>query len=361
MDDKGDGLDANFRFVDLFAGIGGFHFGLSAQGAECVYANEWDKYAAATYRRWTGYDDVSEEDIRSVDPASIPDHDILCGGFPCQPFSLAGVSKKNSLGRKHGFEDDQQGNLFFAIQEIAKVKRPKVLFLENVKNLKSHDRKNTWSVIRGVIERDLGYRLHDRVIDAAGWVPQHRERIFLVAFDPDFFRNDEDLSFRFPEPPAGQPPRLRDILDSSPDKSLMISDRLWQYLQEYAAKHRAKGNGFGYGIADRNGVTRTMSARYYKDGSEILIRQPRWSNPRRLSFDEAAKLMGFDAQFSDPAGHGDKFPQVNSLSQSYRQFGNSVSPKVTTAIAAEIIRVLQAKDGSTRKSTLSRRSSGKAS
>ena len=257
---------------------------------------------------------MSEEDIRTVDPHSIPDHDILCGGFPCQPFSLAGVSKKNSLGRKHGFEDDQQGNLFFAIQGIADVKRPKVLFLENVKNLKSHDRGNTWTVIRSVIEDELGYRLHNRVIDAAGWVPQHRERIFLVAFDLEHFTNDEDLSFRFPDPPVGQPPRLRDILDSSPDRSLMISDRLWEYLQEYADRHRAKGNGFGYGIADPDGVTRTMSARYYKDGSEILIRQPRWQNPRRLSFDEAAKLMGFDAQFSVPAGHGEKFPRVNSLS-----------------------------------------------
>mgnify|MGYP000255699903 CR=1 FL=1 len=347
---KGDDLDANYKFVDLFAGIGGFHFGLSAQGAECVYANEWDKYAAATYRRWTGHEEVSEEDIRSVDPASIPDHDILCGGFPCQPFSLAGVSKKNSLGRKHGFEDDQQGNLFFAIQGIAEAKRPRALFLENVKNLKSHDGRNTWRVIREVIEDELGYRLHDQIIDAAGWVPQHRERIFLVAFDLDHFTQDEDLAFRFPDPPAGQPPRLRDILDSSPDKSLMISDRLWEYLQEYAEKHRAKGNGFGFGIADRNGVPRTMSARYYKDGSEILIRQPRWRNPRRLSFDEAARLMGFDAQFSIPAGHGDKFPQVNSLSQSYRQFGNSVSPKVTTAIAAEIIRILEAKDSKTTQS-----------
>lgn len=340
---RGTSVVAGHTFIDLFAGIGGFHFGLTSHGARCVYANEWDKYAAKTYRKWTGHEDVSEEDIRTVDPASIPDHDILCGGFPCQPFSLAGVSKKNSLGRKHGFEDVHQGNLFFAIQAIAGEKRPKVLFLENVKNLKSHDRRNTWDVIRGTIESDLGYRLHDSIIDAAGWVPQHRERIFLVAFDLDHFTEEEAGAFRFPSPPPGDVPVLRDILDPRPDKSLMISDRLWEYLQEYAAKHRAKGNGFGFGIADPKGVTRTMSARYYKDGSEILIKQRGWRNPRRLSFNEAAKLMGFDATFSNPAGHGEQFPIVNSLSQSYRQFGNSVSPKVTAAIAGEIFKVLDAK------------------
>lgn len=314
---------------------------MRAHGAQCVYASEWDPYAARTYRQWTGHQAVSQEDIRTVQPAKIPNHDILCGGFPCQPFSLAGVSKKNSLGRKHGFEDAHQGNLFFAIQAIAAEKRPKVLFLENVKNLKGHDKGSTWTAIRGIIEDDLGYLLHDKIIDAAGWVPQHRERIFLVAFDLEKFSREEADSFRFPDPPSGRGPKLRGILDNLPDQSLMISDRLWEYLQEYAAKHRAKGNGFGYGIADPAGVTRTMSARYYKDGSEILIEQPGWRNPRRLSFNEAAKLMGFDSTFSRPAGHGSRFPQVNSLSQSYRQFGNAVSPKVTAAIAGEIFKVLR--------------------
>jgi DNA (cytosine-5)-methyltransferase 1 len=340
----------NFTFIDLFAGIGGFHLGMVANGGLCVYANEWDKYAGKTYRAWTGFADLDSRDLRLVDPSDIPNHDILCAGFPCQPFSLAGVSKKNSLGRKHGFDDPEQGNLFFAIRDVVKVKRPKILLLENVKNLKSHDSGKTWDVIKNTIEVELGYYLYDKIIDSSPWVPQRRERIFLVAFNKRYFTKAQAAAFEFPQPPRCRP-TMRKILDQNPEESLMITDKLWDYLQEYAEKHRIRGNGFGFGLVGPEDVSRTMSARYYKDGSEILIQQSGWRNPRRLSFQEAARLMGFDKVFSREAGLGSEFPQINSLSQSYRQFGNSVCPHVTKAIGGQLVAVLdQAKQHKRRRS-----------
>ena len=330
--------DMPFRFIDLFAGIGGFRSALTRLGGECVYTSEWDKYAAMTYEAWYG-DRPDQTDIREVDYDAIPDHDVLAAGFPCQPFSLAGVSKKNSLGRLHGFEDEKQGNLFFSILDIIDAKRPPVLFLENVKNLKSHDRGRTWEVIHDeLVNRD--YEVHHEVVDASGWVPQHRERIFIVAFDRTVFNEEATSFFRFPRPPADSPV-FHSILESKPDPKYTLSDPLWQYLKNYRAKHEAKGNGFGYGIAPLNGASRTMSARYYKDGSEILIEQ-RGRNPRRLTSREASRLLGFDGRYSNLFGHGDEFPQVVSDTQAYKQFGNAVVPKVVEAIGQGILTVMAA-------------------
>jgi len=327
-----------FKFIDLFAGIGGFRSAMTALGGECVFTSEWDKYAVKTYREWYGDDDINTEDIREVDAAAvIPDHDILCAGFPCQPFSLAGVSKKNSLGRLHGFDDLDQGNLFFAIMKIVDAKRPPVLMLENVKNLRSHDKGNTWTVIRESIE-SRGYVVHEKVIDAQAWVPQHRERIFIVCFDSNVFGSKEQIGFEYPEPPNSDAPKLGNILHATaPDRKYMLSDKLWKYLQDYAAKHRAKGNGFGYSRFGKDDVARTMSARYHKDGSEILIKQRGWKNPRRLTPEEALGLMGFEKRYSTLFGHDNGFPQVVSDTQAYRQFGNSVVPLVVEAVGTKVV------------------------
>lgn len=326
-----------FRFIDLFAGIGGFRSALTALGGECVFTSEWDKYAVRTYRSWFGSEDIYTDDIRELDAAAIPDHDILCAGFPCQPFSLAGVSKKNSLGRLHGFDDLDQGNLFFSIMRIVDTKRPPVMILENVKNLRSHDRGNTWQVIRQSIE-DRGYVLFSDVIDARSWVPQHRERIFIVCFDSRLFGREEQIGFEFPEEPSEPAPKLGSILEAeAPERKYMLSDKLWKYLRDYAEKHRARGNGFGYSCFGPDDVARTLSARYYKDGSEILIRQRGWKNPRRLTPREAMHLMGFDSKYAKIFGHEHGFPQVVSDTQAYRQFGNAVVPHVVEAVGSKVV------------------------
>jgi DNA (cytosine-5)-methyltransferase 1 len=329
-----------FKFIDLFAGIGGFHIGMRLNGGECVFANEWDKYSAQTYRAWTESTHLNTEDLRELDYYSvIPTHDVLCGGFPCQPFSIAGVSKKNSLGRKHGFQDVEQGNLFFAICDVVAAKRPSVLLLENVKNLKSHDKGKTWTVIQEAID-ELGYEMRAQIIDARSWVPQHRERIFMVCFDRKKFTKAEIESFEFPAAPK-KPQSLGLILEDKPNKKYMLTDNLWVYLQNYAAKHKAAGNGFGFGLVGPSDITRTLSARYYKDGSEILIKQPYWKNPRRLTPSEAARLMGFNSRLAKFMGFSDEFPQVCSDMQSYKQFGNAVSPLVVEAIGKQIVKVLE--------------------
>lgn len=312
-----------FTFIDLFAGIGGFRIGLERVGGRCVYTSEWDKHAQKTYREWFG--DLPEGDICDVNPAEdIPDHDILAAGFPCQPFSIAGVSKKNSLGREHGFKDVTQGTLFFHLASVIEIKRPPVFILENVKNLKSHDRGRTWGVISDTLS-NLGYKIETAVIDAAGWVPQHRERVFIVGFDKLYFGAGVP-KFTFPDPPADSSPKFRDILDPDTPAKYTLTDHLWTYLQNYAAKHKAKGNGFGFGMTDLDGVSRTLSARYFKDGSEVLIPQGKGKNPRRLSPREAARLMGFP----------DELPIVVSDTQAYKQFGNAVCPLVVEAIGREL-------------------------
>jgi DNA (cytosine-5)-methyltransferase 1 len=317
-----------FTFIDLFAGIGGLRMGLEAAGGRCLFSCEWDKHSQKTYRSWFG--ETPAGDIRKILPAEIPAHDVLAAGFPCQPFSIAGVSKKKSLGRAHGFRDVTQGTLFFYLATLIEVMRPPVLLLENVKNLKSHDKGRTWDVIIKTL-KSLNYAVFSQVIDAAAYVPQHRERVFIVCFNRSIF--GAQPSFDFPKPPDQPARRFRDILDPATPAKYTLTDHLWNYLQQYALRHKALGNGFGFGLADPEGVSRTLSARYYKDGSEILIRQPR-KNPRRLTPREAARLMGFDP---------DRFPIVVSDTQAYRQFGNAVVPPVAEAVAREIVRTIASK------------------
>jgi DNA (cytosine-5)-methyltransferase 1 len=321
-----NGLRRDFSFIDLFAGIGGLRLGLQEAGGYCVFSSEWDMNCQKTYSHWFG--DIPYGDINAVRPEDLPDHDVLAAGFPCQPFSIAGVSKKNALGRPHGFQDVAQGNLFFVLAKIIQVKRPPAILLENVKNLRSHDGGRTWKVITSTLE-DLNYQLFTKIIDASAWVPQHRERVFIVGFDKNCF--GEDIPFEFPQTPKDTV-SFKQVLDPEVDSKYTLTDHLWKYLQEYARRHREKGNGFGFGIADLNGISRTLSSRYYKDGSEILIPQE-GRNPRRLSPREAARLMGFP----------DQLPIVVSDTQAYKQFGNAVVPPVAGAVAKQIALVLNSR------------------
>ncbi len=311
----------NFTFIDLFAGIGGMRIAFETAGGSCVYSNEWNKYCQRTY--FANFGEVPDGDITKVDAKNIPDHDVLVAGFPCQPFSIAGVSKKNSLGRATGFEDKTQGTLFFDVCRILKAKRPKAFMLENVKNLCSHDKGHTFQVIReSLIE--LGYEIFYQVIDGQHYVPQHRERIIIVGFDK--VRFGSDIKFDFNITPVSPKPVVADILQDNVSDKYTLSDKLWQYLQDYAAKHKAAGNGFGYGIAPVNGVARTLSARYYKDGSEVLIEQ-KGRNPRKLTPRECARLQGFPDTFRIPV----------SDTQAYKQFGNSVVVPLMTDVAQLIV------------------------
>jgi DNA (cytosine-5)-methyltransferase 1 len=319
-----------FTFADLFAGIGGMHHALKRLNGTCVVSVEWDKYCQKVYQDWYGEKPKGNiNDIIDIG-VEIPDHDFLAAGFPCQPFSIAGVSKKKSLGRAHGFECVNQGNLFFKLADIIEVKRPPVFLLENVKNLKGHDGGTTWAVIDDRL-KGLKYDIHAEIIDAAGWVPQHRERIYIVGFDQKVFGKNVD--FKFPSPPETRP-KLKDILEKKPPAKYTLTDHLWNYLQEYAKKHREAGNGFGFGLVnleDPDVVTRTLSARYFKDGSEILIPQP-GKNPRRLMPIECQRLMGFD----------DRLKADVSDTQAYKQFGNAVVPKVVEAVARNVLKVMAA-------------------
>lgn len=315
----GSANDRKLRFIDLFSGIGGFRLGFEKAGCECVFSSDWDKHAQITYE--ANFGERPKGDIHEVAVAEIPVHDILCAGFPCQPFSIAGVSKKRSLGRKHGFDDEKQGNLFFSIAEILEYHKPPAFVLENVKNLRNHDKGHTFRIIYDTLTQALGYRVYWRIIDAQGLVPQHRERIFLVGFNPA-------RHFEFPEFPTQGPP-LSSILSPDVPEKYTLSDHLWQYLQDYARKHKAAGNGFGYGLFTGKSVARTLSARYHKDGSEILIAQ-KSRNPRRLTPRECARLMGFPESFLIPV----------SDTQAYRQFGNSVVVPVVEHLAKSVVSTL---------------------
>lgn len=314
-------LDKKIRFIDLFAGIGGTRLGYEKAGAVCVFTSEWDKFSQLTYE--INHGDKAFGDINKVKSEDIPDFDILLAGFPCQPFSLAGVSKKESMGRKHGFEDERQGNLFFEIARILDEKKPAGFMLENVKNILSHDKGNTFRTIQRIID-ELGYTFDYQLIDAQKLVPQHRERTYMVGFRKELV--GENYVFKFPEIEHKQP-KLKDILEKKVDPKYTLSDKLWNYLQTYAQKHREKGNGFGFGLPSHDGVTRTLSARYHKDGSEILIKQ-RNKNPRRLTPRECARLMGFPETFIIPV----------SDTQAYRQFGNSIVVPVVEIIAKEVVK-----------------------
>lgn len=315
---------AIFKFIDLFAGIGGMRIAFESCGGQCVFTSEWDKYSQKTY--FENFGDIPNGDITKIDEKNIPDHDILVAGFPCQPFSIAGVSKKNSLGRSTGFLDKTQGTLFFDVVRILNEKRPKAFLLENVKNLKSHDKGNTWKVIMETLN-ELGYEVFSSVLDGQLYAPQHRERVFIVGFDKSQF--GDEITFSFDLDPAKRKLTVRDILEDNVDDKYTLSDKLWNYLQEYAAKHRAKGNGFGFGLVNLDGVSRTLSARYYKDGSEILIPQE-GKNPRRLTPRECARLQGYSDDFIIPV----------SDTQAYKQFGNSVVVPLVTAIAEKIVDTL---------------------
>ena len=317
-----------FTFIDLFAGMGGFRLAMQAQGGKCVFSSEWNAYSQKTY--FSNFGDMPFGDItKEVTKSYIPEHfDVLCAGFPCQPFSIAGVSKKKSLGRETGFKDKTQGTLFFDVADIISRHRPKAFYLENVKNLTSHDKGNTFRVIRETLE-ELNYSIHYQVMDGQTYVPQHRERIMIVGFDKDLFDGKEN--FVFPEQHEATR-SIKEILDPNIDPKYTLSDKLWAYLQNYAEKHRAKGNGFGFGLVDLNGITRTLSARYYKDGSEILIPQGEGKNPRRLSPRECARLMGYPDQY--------RIDRVSDV-QAYRQCGNSVIVPLITAVSEQIIKTLQ--------------------
>lgn len=308
-----------FRFIDLFAGIGGFRIAFSDEGGECVMSSEWDKYAQLTYQ--ANFGEKPEGDITKIAEEDIPDHDILTAGFPCQPFSIAGVTKHNALGNQHGLLHATQGTLFFDVARIIREKRPRAFLLENVKNLKSHDKGKTFQVIRQTLESELGYHIYYKILDARNVVPQHRERIYIAGFR-------EPTDFAFPTLPDLHP-KFRDILEDNVDEKYTLSDHLWSYLQDYAAKHRAKGNGFGYGLTDLDGISRTLSARYYKDGAEILIPQGN-KNPRRLTPRECARLMGYP----------DTYQIVCSNTRAYKQFGNSVVVPVVKYIAETIVQTL---------------------
>lgn len=327
--------EARFSFIDLFAGIGGMRLAFESVGGQCVYSNEWNKYCQQTY--FANFGEQPDGDITKTDARIIPYHDILVAGFPCQPFSIAGVSKKNSLGRATGFEDKTQGTLFFDVCRIIKAKRPKAFMLENVKNLKSHDHGNTFKVIMESLD-ELNYQVFYQILDGQNYVPQHRERILIVGFDRE--RYGDDMDFRFDITPKEPKPVFRDILEASVDDKYTLSDKLWTYLQNYAAKHKAAGNGFGYGIAPMDGVSRTLSARYYKDGSEVLIAQE-GKNPRRLTPRECARLQGFP----------DSFKIVVSDTQAYRQFGNSVVVPLMADVAHLIIEKVEELDGNLPKSS----------
>lgn len=319
-----------FTFIDLFAGIGGFRIAMQANQGECIFSSEYDKYAQRTYYANFGeipFGDITKVETKKWIPAKF---DVLCAGFPCQPFSIAGVSKKNSLGRKHGFEDEKQGNLFFHLAEIIEKHRPRAFFLENVKNLVSHDKGKTFKIIKETL-LDLEYSFHFKVLNGKHFVPQNRERTFMVGFDSKVFNYKEKFEFpTLPEPSK----KIKDILENKPDPKYTLTDHLWKYLQDYSVKHKEKGNGFGFGLVDLNGTSRTMSARYYKDGSEILIPQGIKKNPRRLTIREAARLQGYPDHF---------IVDAVSMNQGYKQFGNSVVMPLIEAIGEKIVQVLETK------------------
>jgi DNA (cytosine-5)-methyltransferase 1 len=330
-----ESADSGFTFIDLFAGIGGLRKGFESIGGRCVFTSEWNKYAQQTYAANFPDNHPINGDITKIAVDDIPDHDVLVAGFPCQPFSIAGVSKKNALGRLHGFACEAQGTLFFDVARILLAKRPAAFMLENVKNLQSHDQGRTFHVIIRTLREELGYKVFYKVIDAKHFLPQHRERIVIVGFRDHVPFNWDDLAL--PEkgsvcldailhPEDGSQraePPYTDSAKAVVNSKYTLTDKLWQYLQNYAAKHKAKGNGFGFGLVGPKDIARTLSARYFKDGSEILVSRGKKKNPRRLTPRECARLMGYPDDFRIPV----------SDTQAYKQFGNSVAVPVFCEVA----------------------------
>ncbi len=331
--------EGSFTFIDLFAGIGGIRLGFESAGGKCVFTSEWNEPSVKTYRANFPGEHPIVGDITKVKAKDVPNHDVLLAGFPCQPFSIAGVSKKNSLGREHGFRCETQGTLFFDVARIIEEKQPVAFMLENVKHLQNHDKGKTFQVILKTLREELGYEVHYHVIDARHYVPQHRERIIIVGFRDATAFSWDDL--RLPDI-TKRAPTMKDILhpedgSEKPEghytvgKKALVSDKyvlstkLWRYLQNYAKKHQAQGNGFGFGLVGPDDVARTLSARYFKDGSEILVSRGR-KNPRRLTPRECARLMGFDR------GERGFIIQVSDT-QAYKQFGNSVVVPVIEEVA----------------------------
>lgn len=318
----------SFRFIDLFAGIGGLRKAFDGVGGKCVFTSEWDRFARDTYLENFPSEpdhvmagDITEytKDSESLD--LIPGHDVLLAGFPCQPFSIAGVSKKNSLKRPHGFMCDTQGTLFFDVAKIIAHHKPKAFLLENVKNLKSHDGGRTFNTIMNVLENELHYKVTFKIVSSEPWVPQRRQRIFIVGF-----RDANDFNFDDLQIPEGPGPKLGSILENDVPEKYTLSPKLWNYLQEYKKKHGAKGNGFGCSVFGPDDVTRTLSARYYKDGSEVLVSQGKDKRPRRLTPRECARLMGYEMR-------GEVFKIPVSDTQAYKQFGNGVVVPAVKAVA----------------------------
>lgn len=304
-----------FTFIDLFAGIGGMRTAFEDFGGECVFTSEWDKFAQQTY--FANFRDQPEGDITQISEKTIPKHDVLLAGFPCQPFSHAGL--------KRGFEDSR-GTLFFDVARIIKYRKPSMILLENVKGFARHDKGNTMGVVSKILD-ELGYNVFHKVLNARDFgLPQNRERVFIVGINRGKIG---DSDFNFPNP-LGIPTRLGDILDSRVDQKYTLSNKLWSGHKRRRREHERKGNGFGYSLFDRQSpYTSTISARYYKDGSEILISQ-KAKNPRKLTPREAARLQGFPENFIIPV----------SDVQAYKQFGNSVAIPVVTAVAKKMTQVL---------------------
>lgn len=315
-----------FKFIDLFAGIGGFHIALERLGGSCEFASEIDDRARAVY--YDNFGLMPNGDIRDITGPDkndamidwmIPNHNILAGGFPCQPFSLAGVSSRNSLGQEHGLLDKTKGTLFFDICRIAKIKQPDVLFLENVKNLKSHDKGRTFEVIKSTIENELGYKFYSKILSSESLTAQRRRRLFIVAF------RDHARNFTFPKL-DGPPLPLESILQKDVDDSYTISDRAWAGHKRRNARNKEKGNGFSAVEADLTKPSNTLVARYYKDGKECLIPQ-KGKNPRMLTPRECARLQGFPEDYI----------LHKSKSSAYKQFGNAVTVPVVEMIAENIL------------------------
>lgn len=308
-----------FRFIDLFAGIGGIRIPFQEKGGECVFSSEWDKFSQKTYN--ANFGEIPAGDITKIASDDIPDFDILLGGFPCQPFSQAGLHK--------GFEDTR-GTLFFEIERILKDKRPKAFLLENVKQLKGHDHGRTFRIIMQHLEQ-LNYHATAKVLRAADYgVPQIRERIYIIGLDREYYSIPENYEFPFPEPMKTST-RVGDILEDIVDDKYTISDRLWDGHKRRKRENREKGKGFGYSLFNEESpYTSTISARYYKDGSEILIEQ-KDRNPRKLTPRECARLQGFPDSFVIPV----------SDAQAYKQFGNSVAVPVIRAIADQLLNEME--------------------